>query len=101
MLCLTLSVTPLRRITGWNELARLRRMLGLYAFFYVCLHFSVWIVLDHFFDWPHMGADIVKRPYITLGMLALLSLIPLAATLTAKRELPDTSWLLINVSDKL
>ena len=52
----------------------LRRLLGLFAFFYVCLHFAVWIVLDHFFDWRPMGADIVKRPYITVGMAALLLL---------------------------
>src|SRR5207253_5152870 len=61
----------------------LRRLLGLFAFFYVCLHFSVWIVLDFFFDWHRMWEDIVKRPYITMGMLGLLSLIPLAATSTA------------------
>src|SRR2546429_7749736 len=59
-----------------------RRLLGLFAFFYVCLHLSVWVVLDHFFDWREMGADIVKRPYITVGMLAFSLLLPLAATST-------------------
>src|SRR5690349_1741656 len=59
-----------------------RRLLGLFAFFYVCLHLGVWLVLDHFFDWREMGADIVKRPYITVGMLAFTLLVPLAATST-------------------
>ena len=62
--------------------ARLRRLLGLFAFFYAPLHFGVWLVLDHFFDWAQMGADIVKRPYITVGMAALVLMMPLAATST-------------------
>ncbi|HUK40325.1 MAG TPA: protein-methionine-sulfoxide reductase heme-binding subunit MsrQ, partial [Candidatus Acidoferrales bacterium] len=57
----TLSVTPLRRISGWNDLIKFRRMLGLFAFFYAVLHFSTYIVLDHFFDFQRIGKDIVKR----------------------------------------
>jgi len=83
LLLISLSVTPLRRLTGWNELIRLRRMLGLLAFFYACLHFSTWLVLDWFFDFESMAADIVERPFITVGMLTFVLLIPLAATSTA------------------
>jgi sulfoxide reductase heme-binding subunit YedZ len=83
LLLLSLSVTPLRRLTGRNELIRLRRMLGLLAFFYACLHVSTWLVLDWFFDFASMAADIVERPFITIGMLTFILLIPLAATSTA------------------
>src|SRR5262249_43159815 len=75
-------MTPLRILFGWGWQMTLRRLLGLFAFFYVCLHLSVWVVLDHFFDWHEMGTDIVKRPYITVGMLAFTLLLPLAATST-------------------
>ena len=94
ILLASLAMTPLRLVFGVSWPITLRRLLGLFAFFYVCLHFSVWIVLDHFFDWPRMWADIVKRPYITVGMLALLSLIPLAATSTAGmvRRLGARTW---------
>lgn len=78
----TLSVTPLRKITGWHWLARLRRMLGLYAFFYALLHFMTFIWLDHFFDVAAIGKDIVKRPFVTIGFAAFAMLIPLAATST-------------------
>ena len=81
-LLITLCVTPLRRITGWNELIRLRRMLGLFAFFYVCLHFSTYIVLDAFFDLDYILEDITDRTYITLGFTSFLLLIPLAITST-------------------
>jgi len=81
-LLITLTVTPLRRVTNLNWLLRLRRMLGLYAFFYVCLHFTTYIWLDQFFDLTSIGKDIVKRPFITVGFLAFLLLIPLAATST-------------------
>ena len=83
LLLLSLTVTPLRRLTGRNELIRLRRMLGLFAFFYACLHVSTWLVLDWFFDFASMAADIVERPFITIGMLTFVLLIPLAATSTA------------------
>jgi sulfoxide reductase heme-binding subunit YedZ len=94
ILLTSLAMTPLRIVFGLSWPITLRRLLGLFAFAYVCLHFSVWIVLDFFFDWPRMWADIVKRPYITLGMLALLSLIPLAATSTTGmiRRLGARTW---------
>ena len=79
----SLTMTPLRILFGLSWPVALRRLLGLFAFFYAVLHFGVWIVLDHLFDWPTMGADIVKRPFITACMGALLLLIPLAATSTA------------------
>jgi sulfoxide reductase heme-binding subunit YedZ len=81
-LLITLGVTPLRRVTSLNWLLRLRRMLGLYAFFYACLHFTTYIWLDQFFDLMSIGKDIMKRPFITVGFLAFLLLIPLAATST-------------------
>lgn len=84
MLLITLCVTPFRRITGWNIVIRLRRMLGLYTFFYACLHFSTWLVFDHFFDVHEIIKDIVKRPYITVGFTAFVMLIPLAVTSTNK-----------------
>jgi methionine sulfoxide reductase heme-binding subunit len=83
LLVITLAVTPLRRITGWNPLIRLRRMLGLFAFFYACLHVSTWIVLDWFFDVESMMLDVVERPFITMGMVTFLLLVPLAATSTS------------------
>ncbi len=81
-LLLTLSVTPLRRLSGWGWPLRLRRMLGLFAFFYALLHLSSYIVLDQFFYWPEIWADITKRPYITIGMFSFMLLIPLAVTST-------------------
>lgn len=82
-LLISLAVSPIREITGWVVVMRFRRMLGLFAFFYVFLHLSSWIGLDQFFAWQHIWADIVKRPYITVGMLAFALLIPLAVTSTA------------------
>lgn len=82
LLLLTLAVTPLRRLTGWAWLIRLRRMLGLYAFFYAALHFTTYLWLDQFFDWSAIVADITKRPYITVGFAALLLMLPLAVTST-------------------
>jgi sulfoxide reductase heme-binding subunit YedZ len=82
LLLITLAVTPLRKLTGWNWLLRLRRMLGLFAFFYVALHFLVYAGLDQRFDLAAIFEDIAKRPYITVGMTALLLLIPLAVTST-------------------
>jgi len=83
ILLTSLAVTPLRRITGWHELIKLRRMIGLFAFFYATLHFSTFMVLDHFFDFPAIGKDILKRPYVTVGFTALVILTALAATSTA------------------
>lgn len=79
-LLITLAVTPLRRLTGWLWLTRLRRMLGLFAFFYGCLHFLTYLILDQFFDWGNILKDIIKRPYITVGFAAFVLLIPLAVT---------------------
>ena len=81
-LLITLTVTPLRRLTGWNRLVRLRRMLGLFAFFYACLHFTTYIWLDQWFLWSEMLPDIAERPFITVGFSAFLLLIPLAVTST-------------------
>ncbi|MGB2683007.1 MAG: protein-methionine-sulfoxide reductase heme-binding subunit MsrQ [Candidatus Competibacter sp.] len=82
-LLLTLAITPLRRLTGWNKLLKFRRMLGLFAFFYVCLHFGVYLIFDQFFDLGSILEDIAERPYITVGFAAWLLLIPLAATSTS------------------
>jgi sulfoxide reductase heme-binding subunit YedZ len=82
ILLASLATTPRRILTGWSWPITLRRLLGLWAFVYALLHFSVWVVLDHFFDWRALGADIVKRPYITVGMAALVLLVPLAVTST-------------------
>ena len=93
ILLTTLCVTPLRQLTGWTELVRVRRLLGLFAFFYACLHFSIWLGVDQFFDWPAMLKDIVKRPFITVGFVALLLLAPLAITSTdAMRRQLKRNW---------
>ena len=91
---LTLTVTPLRRLTGWNALVRFRRMLGLFAFFYGTLHFSTWLVLDQFFAWEFILKDIAKRPYITVGFTGFVAMIPLAITSTAGwiRRLGGKRW---------
>jgi len=94
LLLATLALTPLRILFGLGWPVTLRRLLGLFAFFYLCLHFAVWIVLDHFFDWRTMGDDIVKRPWITVGVSALLLLAPLAATSTTGmiKRLGGVAW---------
>ncbi len=81
-LLLSLSITPLRCWTGWNWLLKFRRMLGLFAFFYIILHFLTYAVLDQSLDIDAIVEDVIKRPYITLGMTGLLFLIPLAVTST-------------------
>lgn len=93
-LLITLSATPLRQLSGWLWPIRLRRMLGLFAFFYACLHFLAYLVLDQFFDWQAIGADIAKRPYITVGFSAFLALIPLAITSNATmiRKIGGQNW---------
>ena len=83
-LLITLAMTPLRHLTGTAWPIRLRRMFGLFTFFYVCVHLLTYILLDHFFDWDEILTDIVKRPYITFGMLAFTLLIPLAVTSSNK-----------------
>ena len=91
---ITLCVTPLRRITGWQVLVRLRRMLGLFAFFYICLHFLIYLVLDAFFDLRYILDDITDRTYITLGFTSFLLLIALATTSTDAmvRRLGGRRW---------
>lgn len=94
LLMVTLSVTPLRQITGLQWLIRLRRMIGLYAFFYACLHFTTYIWLDQFFDLESISKDIVKRPFITAGFTGFVLLIPLALTSTKGmvRRLTGKRW---------
>jgi len=94
MLMLTLTVTPMRRLTGWSSLMRFRRMLGLFAFFYVTLHFLTYLVIDQFFAWDQILKDIGKRPFITLGFASFVVLIPLAVTSTKKmiRRLGGKRW---------
>ena len=93
-LLITLAVTPLRRLFGWNGLLRYRRMLGLFAFFYVCLHFLSYVWLDQYFVFPDIVKDVAKRPYITVGFACFLMLIPLAATSTNRmvRRLGARRW---------
>ena len=109
-LCITLSVTPLRRVTGWNIVIRFRRMIGLFAFFYGTLHLLTYVILDRFagLDFPSgivawrtvrdlavsVGEDIYKRPFITVGFTAFTSMAPLAATSTAGmiRRLGGRNW---------
>ena len=113
-LCITLAVTPLRRLTGWNGVIRFRRMTGLFAFFYATLHFLTYVIADRFasLDFPDgmlawstvrnlaksVGEDIYKRPYITVGFTALMTLVPLAATSTAGmiRRLGGRRWNLLH-----
>lgn len=79
-LCITLVITPLRLITGWSALIKLRRMFGLFCFFYACLHFLIWFWLDQNLDLQAMWADVLKRPFITMGFTTFVLLIPLALT---------------------
>jgi sulfoxide reductase heme-binding subunit YedZ len=79
-LCITLAITPLRLITGWSALIKLRRMFGLFCFFYACLHFLIWFWLDQNLDLQAMWADVLKRPFITMGFTTFVLLIPLALT---------------------
>lgn len=82
-LLVTLSITPLRKISGWQPLIKLRRMLGLYAFFYASLHFTTYIWLDQFFDFAEMIKDVAKRPFITVGFMSFVLTLPLALTSTS------------------
>jgi sulfoxide reductase heme-binding subunit YedZ len=93
MLAVTLAVTPVRRLFGWNWLAKYRRMLGLFTFFYASVHLSMWTGVDWFFAWGDMWGEIVKHKYILIGMLTWLVMLPLALTSTtaAVRRL-GTRW---------
>lgn len=97
-LVMTLAVTPLRKILHLPQLIRFRRMLGLFAFFYACLHFSTWIGVDRFFNWGDMLKDIAKRPFITVGFTGFVLLIPLAVTSTAGwiRRLGGKRWQMLH-----
>jgi methionine sulfoxide reductase heme-binding subunit len=91
---LTLAVTPARWLSGWNAIVRVRRMLGLFAFFYGSLHLLTYVWLDQFFDLAAIGKDVVKRPFITAGFSAYVLLVPLAMTSTAGmiRRLGGRTW---------
>jgi sulfoxide reductase heme-binding subunit YedZ len=93
-LLISLTATPIRKLSGWFWPIRLRRMLGLFAFFYACLHFLTYLVLDQFFDWLAIWADIAKRPYITIGFSAFVGLLPLAITSNDKitRKIGGKTW---------
>jgi len=109
-ICITLAVTPVRRLTGWNELIRFRRMIGLFAFFYGSLHFLIYVIADRFagLDFPDgfvawstvmnlaksVASDVYKRPFITIGFTTLMLLLPLAVTSTAGwiRRLGGKQW---------
>ncbi|MDB5960395.1 MAG: Protein-methionine-sulfoxide reductase heme-binding subunit MsrQ [Massilia sp.] len=93
-LCITLAVTPVRKLTGLNWLLKLRREVGLFSFFYAFLHFMTFLWFDHFFDVAEMWKDVVKRPFITVGFIAFVLLIPLAATSTNAmiRKLGGKRW---------
>jgi sulfoxide reductase heme-binding subunit YedZ len=84
LLAITLAVTPLRRLSGWNGVVKYRRMLGVFTFFYATVHLSMWIGVDWFFDWGAMGHELVKHRYIYIGMLTWLLLLPLAVTSTRR-----------------
>jgi methionine sulfoxide reductase heme-binding subunit len=97
-LCVTLTVTPLRRLLKQNGLIRFRRMFGLFAFFYGCLHFTTYIWLDKFFDFPEMIKDVYKRPFITAGFTAFVLMWPLALTSTSGmiRRLGGRRWQMLH-----
>lgn len=97
-LVITLAITPLRKILRLPQLIRFRRMMGLFAFFYVCLHFTTWIWLDKNFVWPELWKDVLERPFITIGFTGFVLLIPLAITSTAGwiRRLGGKRWQLLH-----
>jgi sulfoxide reductase heme-binding subunit YedZ len=97
-LVITLAITPLRKILHLPHLIRFRRMLGLFAFFYACLHFSTWIGLDKFFDWAEMWKDVQKRRFITVGFAGFVLMIPLAITSTTGwiRRLGGRRWQMLH-----
>ena len=94
LLLITLAITPLRRLTGWNAAIRLRRMLGLFAFFYGSLHFLTYVVLDHFFALDSILEDVTDRRFVTAGFTGFVLMIPLALTSTQAmvRRLGGRRW---------
>jgi sulfoxide reductase heme-binding subunit YedZ len=99
LLVITLSATPLRLLWGWYWPIRIRRLLGLFAFFYGSLHFLTYLVLDQFFDWTAIADDIAKRPYITVGFPSFVLMIPLAITSTDRmiKRLGGKRWRLLHL----
>jgi methionine sulfoxide reductase heme-binding subunit len=97
-LCITLAITPLRKILHLPQLIRYRRMMGLFAFFYACLHFSTWLGVDRYFEWSLILDDIGKRPFITVGFTGFVLMIPLAVTSTAGwiRRLGGKRWQMLH-----
>ena len=97
-LLFTLSITPLRKLSGWSWLIKLRRMAGLFAFFYATLHFITYIWLDQFFDLSAIYKDVIKRPFITIGFAAFVLLIPLALTSTnaMMKKMGGKNWQLLH-----
>lgn len=93
-LCLTLAISPLAKLAGMTFLMRYRRRIGLWAFAYVVLHLTMYLAIDQQFDWPTIGKDIAKRPYITIGMAAFTLLVPLAITSinSVRRKMRPSSW---------
>ena len=93
-LCITLAITPLRKLLKLPDLIRFRRMLGLFAFFYGCLHLTTYVWLDKFFDWQEIVKDIAKRPFITAGFTSWILMLPLAVTSTTGwiRRLGGKRW---------
>lgn len=97
-LLITLSITPLRQLSGWSWIIKLRRMAGLFAFFYALLHFITYIWLDQFFDLSSIVKDVIKRPFITIGFTAFILLIPLAITSTnaMMKKMGGKNWQLLH-----
>lgn len=98
LLLITLAISPLRRITGFNRLIRFRRMIGLFTFFYVTIHLSMFVVFDFFFDFAAMLRDVPVRPFITAGWTALMCMLPLALTSTKGwiRRLGGRRWQMLH-----
>src|SRR3954470_22642355 len=98
LLLVTLAITPVRKVTGLNWLIKFRRLVGLFSFFYVCLHFAAYLVLDKQFDWHAIGGDLTKRPFIIVGFTAFVLMIPLAVTSTASaiRKMGGKKWNLLH-----
>lgn len=97
-LLITLAITPLRRLAGLPALIRFRRMLGLYAFFYGCLHLMAYVWVDQAFDWPALWKDVYKRPFVTAGFVGVMLMVPLASTSTswAIRKLGGKRWQMLH-----
>jgi len=98
LIVITLAITPLRKLLRWPDLVKVRRMIGLFAFFYGCLHLTTYLWLDKFFAWGEIVKDIGKRPFITAGFAAFITMLPLAITSTAGwiRRLGGKRWQMLH-----